>query len=105
VRRPKPRRAKPKRAPLHRLSEASPCADQLNWFDREIVSYVLLWGPHGETCVEDVYPTFGMTVEQLIDRFHRIIDTSAPGLDRLAESDRELLDRARQLPSIFGHTR
>ena len=51
---------------------------------------------------EDVYPTFGMTVKQLIDRFRWIIATSVPGLGRLAKCDRELLDSARQLPSIFG---
>jgi RNA polymerase sigma-70 factor, ECF subfamily len=51
---------------------------------------------------EDVYPMFGMTVEQLVDRFHRIIDASVPGLDRLAKSDRELVDNGRQLPAVFG---
>ena len=105
ARRPKRKRAKPKRAPLQRLSEADPFADQLDWFDREIVRFVLLWAPHGEICAEDVYPTFGMTVDQLTDRFHRIIDTSAPRLGRLAKSDRELLNNARRLPRIFGQAR
>ncbi len=105
VRRPKPQRAKPKCAPLQRLSEGDTCAGQLDWFDREIVRYVLLWAPHGEGRDEDVYPTFGMTVEQLIDRFHRIIETSVSRLGRLAKSDRELLDKARQLPTIFGQAR
>ena len=94
--------ARAQRAPLHRLSESDPCARQLDWFDREIVRYVLLWLPHGEMWDEDVYPMFGMTVEQLVDRFHRIIDASVPGLDRLAKSDRALLDKARQLPAVFG---
>ena len=89
-------------APLHRLSESDPCARQLDWFDREIVRYVLLWLPHGEMWDEDVYPLFGMTAEQLVDRFHRIIATSVPRLDRLAKSDRALLDKARQLPAVFG---
>jgi RNA polymerase sigma-70 factor (ECF subfamily) len=102
VRRPKPQRAKPKYMPLQRLSEGATCADQLDWFDREIVRYVLLWAPNGEGWGEDVYPTFGMTVEQLLERFHRIIDTSVPRWGRLAKSDRELLDKARQLPRVFG---
>jgi RNA polymerase sigma-70 factor (ECF subfamily) len=93
--------AMPKDAPLHRLSESDPCAGQLDWFDREIVHYVLQWVPHGEMWDEDVYPMFGMTVEQLVDRFHRIIDASVPGLDRLARSDRELVDKARRLPAVF----
>jgi RNA polymerase sigma-70 factor, ECF subfamily len=96
------RRAKPKDAPLHRLSEGDTCAGQLDWFDREIVHYVLQWAPHGQMWDEDVYPMFGMTVEQLVDRFHRIIDASVPGLDRLAKSDRELVDKGRQLPAVFG---
>jgi RNA polymerase sigma-70 factor, ECF subfamily len=105
VRCPKPKREKPKCAPRQRLFADGACAGQLDWFDREIVRYVLLWSPHGEGRDEDVYPTFGMTVEQLVDRFHRIIDTSVPGLGRLAKSDRELLDKARQLPMIFGQAR
>jgi RNA polymerase sigma-70 factor (ECF subfamily) len=94
--------ARARRAPLHRLSESDHCARQLDWFDREIVRYVLLWLPHGEMWDEDVYPMFGMTVEQLVDRFHRIIATSVPRLDCLAKSDRALLDKARQLPAVFG---
>jgi RNA polymerase sigma-70 factor, ECF subfamily len=87
---------------LHRLHESDPCTRQLDWFDREIVRYVLLWLPHGEMWDEDVYPMFGMTAEQLVDRFHRIIATSVPRSDSLAKSDRELLDKARQLPGAFG---
>ena len=94
--------ARAQRAPLHRLHESDPCARQLDWFDREIVRYVLLWLPHGEMWDEDVYPMFGMTAGQLVDRFHQIIATSVPRSDRLAKSDRELLDKARQLPGVFG---
>jgi RNA polymerase sigma-70 factor, ECF subfamily len=99
-------RATPKHAPLNGLSEGETCAGQLDWFDREIVRYVLLWAPHGEMWNEDVYPAFGMTVEQLVDRFRRIVVTSVPGMGRLAMSDRELLDKGRrQLPRIFGEAR
>ena len=92
-------------APLHRLSQGDTCVGQLDWFDREIVRYVLLWAPEGEVWDEDVYPEFGMTVEQLVNRFHRIIDASVPGLGRLTKSDRDLVDKARQLPRIFGQAR
>jgi hypothetical protein len=95
--------ARMQRAPDRtRLSESDPCARQLDWFDREIVRYVVLWLPHGEMWDEDVYPMFGMTAEQLVDRFNRIIATSVPRLDRLVKSDRALLDKARQLPAVFG---
>jgi RNA polymerase sigma-70 factor, ECF subfamily len=85
--------------PRRRLSGGDVYPGPLDWFDREIVRYVLLWAPHGQIWDEDVYPRFGMTVEQLIDRFHRIIDTSVPRLGRLAKFDRELLDKALQLRS------
>jgi len=101
----KPKCAKPKYTPLQRLSEGDTCASQLDWFDREVVRYVVLWAPHGEGRDEDVYPMFGMTVEQLVNRFNRIIDISVPRLGRLAKSDRELVDKARQLPTIFGKVR
>jgi RNA polymerase sigma-70 factor, ECF subfamily len=97
--------ARTQSAPLHRLSESDSCARQLDWFDREIVRYVVLWLPHGEMWDEDVYPMFGMTAEQLVDRFHRIIATSVPRLGRLAKSDRELLDKALRLPGILRQAR
>jgi RNA polymerase sigma-70 factor, ECF subfamily len=101
----RPHRAMSKHARCDRLAERDTCADRLDWFDREIVRYVLLWAPHGDAGEEDVYPTFGMTVDQLVDRFRRIIDTSLPHVDRLAKSDRELLDEASCLPTIFGQPR
>jgi RNA polymerase sigma-70 factor (ECF subfamily) len=51
---------------------------------------------------EDVHPVFGMTVEQLVDRFRRIIATFVPRLGCLAKSDRELLDKGHNLLRIFG---
>jgi RNA polymerase sigma-70 factor, ECF subfamily len=99
------RRPKPKCDPPQQLSEGVTCADQLDQFDRDIVRYVLLWAPHGAGWDEFVYPTFGMTVEQLVGRFRQIIDTFVPRFGCLAKSDRELLDEARRLPSIFGQAR
>jgi RNA polymerase sigma-70 factor, ECF subfamily len=97
--------SRPKYAPPQQLSDGVTCADRLDQFDRDIVRYVLLWAPHGAGWDEFVYPTFGMTVEQLVERFHRIIDTCVPRFGCLARSDRELLDEARRLPRIFGQAR
>lgn len=94
-------RAAPKHAELQQSSESDACVVQLDWFDREIVRYVLLWAANEEICDEDTYPMFGMTVEQLVDRFHLIIATSVPYLTHLDKSDHELLNQARHLPSIF----
>jgi len=43
-----------------------------------------------------------MTVEPSLDGFHRIIATFVPRLSCLAKSDRELVDKVRHLPRIFG---
>jgi RNA polymerase sigma-70 factor (ECF subfamily) len=92
----------PEHSPRHRSSEGDVCAGHLDWFDREIVRYVLQWAPEGDVWDEDVYPVFGMTVEQLVDRFRRIIATFVPRLGYLATSDRELLYKGRNLSRIFG---
>jgi RNA polymerase sigma-70 factor, ECF subfamily len=92
-------------SPLRPSSEADTCAWRLDWFEREILRFVLLWAPYGKLREEDVYPMFGMTAEQLVDKFHRIIATSVPRLDHVAQSDRELLDRAYHLLRTLGQAR
>lgn len=92
----------PKHGPRHPSFEGGGCASQLDWFDREIVRYVLQWAPEGDVWDEDVYPVFGMTVEQLVDRFRGIIATFLPRVGYLAQSDRELLARVRNLSRVFG---
>ena len=92
-------------SPLRPLSGADTCACRLDWFEREILRFVLVWAPHGKLWDEDVYPMFGMTVEQLEDRFRSIVAALVPRLDHVAKADRELLDKARQLVRIFGQAR
>ncbi|MDT5171533.1 MAG: hypothetical protein QOD02_4883, partial [Mycobacterium sp.] len=41
----------------------------MDWFDRRIVEYVLMWAPYGRLPDEDVFPEFGMTGHQLWVRF------------------------------------
>lgn len=66
----------------------------MDWFDRQILQFVLQWAPHGVLHDEDTFPKFGMNVEQLIVRFSQIV--SAPVTTGLPEADRELLHAARQ---------
>jgi RNA polymerase sigma-70 factor (ECF subfamily) len=92
-------------SPLRPLPEAEPCACRLDWFEREILRFVLVWAPHGKLWDEDVYPMFGMRAEQLVDRFRSIVAAIVPRLDHVAQSDRELLDRACHLLRTLGQAR
>lgn len=65
----------------------------MDWFDREIVGYVVRWA-NGAMWDEDVYPMFGMNVDQLIRRFHQIISRSVLNLDQLGPTDRKLIGEA-----------
>ncbi|MDT5075792.1 MAG: polymerase sigma-70 factor, subfamily [Mycobacterium sp.] len=71
----------------------------MDWFDRKIVEYVLLWAPYGRLHDEDVFPEFGMGAYQLYERFSRITSTMASRAAYLDDLDRALVDRARHLPS------
>ena len=56
---------------------------------------MLVWAPHGPLYDEDLYPEFGMDVQQFRRRFTQL----APSLESCAldGSDRELLEEARRL--------
>lgn len=62
-------------------------------FDRDILKYMLLWGPHGALDDEDLFPEFGMNVEQFRRRFvHLVASYDLRGLD---PADRDLVEGAR----------
>ena len=67
----------------------------MDWFDRKVLQYVLFWAPAGGMDNEDVFPEFGMNVDQLNERFDSIISTLS-GCSIIDESDRDLLARARR---------
>jgi RNA polymerase sigma-70 factor, ECF subfamily len=98
-------RATSKHTPLRPLSGAEPCACRLDWFEREILRFVLVWAPHGKLWDEDVFPMFGMRVDQLLDRSRSIVAALVPRLDHVAQSDRELLDSACHLLRTLGQER
>ena len=85
--------------------QADTCACRLDWFEREILRFVVVWAPHGKLWDEDVYPMFGMRAEQLVDRFRSIVAALVPRLDHVAQSDRELLDTACHLLRTLGQAR
>lgn len=67
----------------------------MDWFDRSILEYVLAWAPHDSMSDEDTFPRFGMTVDQLRERFSWIVATSSNAIGLLDGGDRELMARAR----------
>jgi hypothetical protein len=66
----------------------------MDWFDRKVVEYVVLWAPYGPLCDEDVFPEFGMGVRQLRTRFDDIVARLTGRATELDELDRVLVDRA-----------
>ena len=47
----------------------------MDWFDRKVLLYVLFWASAGGMDDEDVFPEFGMRVDQLNERFNSIVST------------------------------
>jgi hypothetical protein len=70
----------------------------MDWFDRKVVEYVVLWAPYGPLRNEDVFPQFGMGVRQLRLRFDAIVAGLADRVADLDELDRALVAQARELP-------
>lgn len=61
-------------------------------FDRDALVYMLSWDPHGGLCDEDVYPEFGMSVQQFRARFVQLVAYyDVEGLD---PADRALVEDA-----------
>ncbi|MCZ8379466.1 hypothetical protein O6P37_11375 [Mycobacterium sp. CPCC 205372] len=62
-------------------------------FECDILRHMVLWGPHGALYDEDIYPGFGMTVQQFRRRFARIVlSLNESPVD---EPHRNLLDEAK----------
>ena len=68
----------------------------MDWFDRKVLHYVLFWAPAGGMDDEDVFPEFGMRVDQLNERFNSIISTLSGCSNNIDDTDRDLLARARR---------
>src|ERR1700712_4647907 len=66
----------------------------MDQFERDILSYMLQWSPHGALEDEDLFPKFGMNVKQFERRFVRLL--AKLKTDRLDHADRELLEGARR---------
>ncbi len=56
---------------------------------------MVVWAPHGPLYDEDLYPEFGMDVQQFRHRFTELATSMESSA--LEGSDRELLEEARRL--------
>jgi hypothetical protein len=66
----------------------------MDWFDRKVVEYVVLWAPYGPLHDEDVFPEFGMGARQLRTRFDVIVARQTDRAADLDELDRPLIAQA-----------
>ena len=51
-------------------------------FDRQILEFVRSWAPYGGPPADAVLEEFGLTQEELVDRFHLILATEAARRER-----------------------
>ena len=63
-------------------------------FDRDILKYMLLWDPHGALYDEDLFPEFGMNVQQFHERFVQL--ATSYDRRRLDHADLVLVEGARR---------
>lgn len=72
---------------------------QLDYFLRDLVSYILLWAPYGPLADEDIFPRFGMTVVQCFDRLETYLFTHSSDVGL---ADRRRIDQACRLLREFA---
>lgn len=51
-------------------------------FDRQILEFVRNWAPYGGPPADEVLEEFGLTQDELADRFHLILATEAARRER-----------------------
>ncbi|WP_099023632.1 hypothetical protein [Mycolicibacterium palauense] len=77
----------------------------MDWFDHQIVQFVIRWAPFGGPPDEDILPRFGLTPAQLHKRFDAIVATLAQAGPGLNEEEAELLATIRRLPVASRRSR
>jgi hypothetical protein len=46
---------------------------RLDQFERDVMTHMLLWAPHGVLYDKDIFPAFGMRVREFHRRFAQIV--------------------------------
>jgi hypothetical protein len=78
----------------------------MDWFDREMVRFVVRWIPFGGPPLDEVLPLFGITPAQLERRMNQILRQSDKSRTALTCEDYELLSTLRHvLPELSQNWR
>lgn len=63
----------------------------MDWYDRQMMQFVLGWIPFGGPPDEETLPRFGLTPEEFRKRFREIVSNLTRNQRTLAKDDRVLL--------------
>ncbi len=63
----------------------------MDWYDRQILQFVLRWIPFGGPPEDETLPRFGLTPSEFRNRFRELVSSLTRDKRTLAEDDRELL--------------
>ncbi|MCX2930843.1 hypothetical protein ORI20_11175 [Mycobacterium sp. CVI_P3] len=63
----------------------------MDWYDRQIIQFVVRWMPFGGPPEEETLPRFGLTPSEFRIRFREIVSDLTRKKCTLGEDDRELL--------------
>jgi hypothetical protein len=76
----------------------------MDWFDRQIVQFIVWWAPFGGPPEEDILPRFGLTPAQLARRFDRIVSNLATSEVQLGGDEAQLLAAVRRISPTWCAT-
>ncbi|ART67311.1 hypothetical protein BTO20_00675 [Mycobacterium dioxanotrophicus] len=68
----------------------------MDWFDRRILTFILLWAPFGEPPDDEVFEQFGLRKDLLMKRFAEIASRECLAT-AVSDDDHVLIGRARRL--------
>lgn len=63
----------------------------MDWYERQIMQFVLRWIPFGGPPDDEMFPRFGLTPSEFRSRFREIVSKLNRNKHTLGEKDRELL--------------
>ena len=66
----------------------------LDWYDRQILTFVLGWAPNSEPSDEEAFLQFGIDARRVMRRFDAIVDVFTSSQVPLEEPDLNLVRRA-----------
>ncbi|MBP1823143.1 hypothetical protein [Mycobacterium sp. OAE908] len=74
---------------------------RLDQFERDVMTHMRLWTPHGVRYDEDIFPAFGMRVNEFHRRFAQIICSWDASIS-IEGRGRDVGNEARRHPEHYG---